>query len=313
MEDKRVIIEDKSPQELYKTLKYRMIDAGMYPGDPDLLDNGLQFKFYCGNSSHIIRIEALNEEKSVVDLSFITDSETDYLVRQFLPSLLTEKGKTSPDSVFMRYNLKDSDCIVGLDEAGKEDYFGPIVVTAVTYCKNSLNDLVDLNLKDAQFYNKENIRRISKQIREIFPTTSIILSPELYNEMYIRHKDLELILLKAHVRAMKESTKKHKASVAIINPFSRQDLSTQIMGNGALQIVQPMGQARHPVIFAAGIVSRAVFHREMDGISEEYRFNFVTGTGDDVVSTAKSFIKSYGLENLFKVAKVNFKLTGSLI
>jgi ribonuclease HIII len=80
-----------------------------------------------------------------------------------------------------------------------------------------------------------------------------------------------------------------------------------------LRIINPLSDVKHPIISAAGAIAQFIYLRELEELGDEYSVKFPKGTGDEVVSSAKSFIKSYGLENLFKVSKVNFRLTGSLL
>jgi ribonuclease HIII len=313
MEDKRIIIDNITPRDLYKTIKYRMLEAGLYPGDPEIVADALQFKFYIGDTSETVRIEGLGTNKSFIDLSLINNSQNEYILRRILPAPTSVKGIIPSDAILVQYDLKENDCIAGLSVCGKNDYFGPLVITSVTTCKNMMKELSELSLKEAEFYDPDSLEEFSEKIIKKYPTTSVILHPELYNDMYLRHKDMNLILLKAHVKVLLRAQEKIKINVAIIDRFSNEDFSTNILGESSLKILQPSGAAKHPLVLAAGLVSRSIYLREGSKLSNEYRFTFPRGTGDEVVSTAKSFIKSYGVENLFKVAKVNFKLTGSLI
>jgi len=313
MELKKVIVDNVSPQQLFKSLSYRMDAAGIYHTKPELVAGGFQFKFARGDQIEVVRMEDLSGSGTVVDLSLIKDKESEYVIRQMLPESLGRKPVDTKDTVIGKYNLESNDCILGLDESGKGDYFGPLVITGVTASKDDIDDLFSIGLKDHHQYKDNEIEQVAGIVTERFPTTSVIIKPDVYNEMFIRHKNMNLILLKAHVRSILVARQKYNISLAMIDRIGDQDLSTDILGDNLLSIINTFSENKHPLVSAAAIVARCIFLRILKDLSEEYRLKFPLGVGDEVVNMARSFIKSYGLENLFKVAKVNFQLTGSLL
>jgi len=313
MDLKKIIIDNITPMQLFKNLKYRMAAAGAYLADPEFVSGGLQFKFFLGDNSETVVLEEIAHERTSVDLSFLNDREMEGFLLSMIPEAGVRKTAQPADFITGKYNLDSSDFILGLDEAGKSDYFGPLVITGVVVQQKNVDELFKLSLKDPSLYDRSTLSETVAKITDMFPTLSVILKPDLYNEMFIRHKDMNLILLKAHTKAILSAVDKYKISTVIVDRFGEEDVSTDIIGNVTLRIINPFSDVKHPIISAAAAISRFIYLRELEELGNEYRVKFPKGTGDEVVSSAKSFIKSYGLENLFKVSKVNFRLTGSLL
>lgn len=313
MDLKKVIIDNVTPMQLFKSLKYRMAAAGAFLADPEFVSGGLQFRFFLGDNSETIVLEEIAQNRTGVDLSLIVDRE----MEGFLLSMMPEAGVIKPaepsDFITGKYNLGSTDIILGLDEAGKSDYFGPLVITGVVIQQKDISELFKLNLKDTSLYSRESLAETVTKITDMFPTLSVIINPDLYNEMFIRHKDMNLILMKAHVKAILSAVETYKVSTVIVDRFGDEDISTDVIGNVTLRIINPLSDVKHPVVSAAAAISQFIYLRELEELGAEYRQKLPKGTGDDVVNAAKAFIKSYGLENLFKVSKVNFRLTGSLL
>lgn len=313
MDLKKIVIDNITPMQLFKNLKYRMAAAGAYLADPEFVSGGLQFKFFLGDSSETVVLEEIARERTSVDLSLIADREMESFLLGMIPEAGVIKAAQPADFITGKYNLDSSDFILGLDEAGKSDYFGPLVITGVVVQQKNVDELFKMSLKDPNLFDRNGLSDIVSKVTDMFPTLSVILKPDLYNEMFIRHKDMNLILLKAHAKAILSSLEKYNISTVIVDRFGDEDVSTDIIGNVTLRIINPFSDVKHPIISAAAAISQFVYLRELEELGDEYRMKFPKGTGDDVVVSAKSFIKSYGLENLFKVAKVNFRLTGSLL
>jgi ribonuclease HIII len=313
MDLKKIIIDNITPMQLFKNLKYRMAAAGAFLADPEFVSGGLQFRFFLGDNSETIVLEEITQNRTGVDLSLVIDREMEGFLLSMIPEAGVIKSAEPSDFITGKYNLGSSEIILGLDEAGKSDYFGPLIITGVVVQQKDISELFKLTLKDPSLYSGDMLAETVAKITDMFPTLSVIITPDLYNEMFIRHKDMNLILMKAHAKAILSAVEKYNVSTIIVDRFGDEDISTDIIGNVTLRIINPSSDVKHPVVSAAAAISHFIYLRELEELGTEYRQKLPKGTGDDVVSAAKSFIKSYGLENLFKVSKVNFRLTGSLL
>ena len=65
----------------------------------------------------------------------------------------------------------------------------------------------------------------------------------------------------------------------------------------------------YPAVGAASIIARYAFLRTMDRMEEKWQMNFAKGSGTAADDCARDFVRLYGRERLFQVAKIHFKNT----
>ena len=67
------------------------------------------------------------------------------------------------------------------------------------------------------------------------------------------------------------------------------------------------GESKHLSVAAASVISRYIFLKEMDKLSEKYGVNILKGASDKVDEIGKKIVSKYGKDELYKIAKINFK------
>ena len=75
--------------------------------------------------------------------------------------------------------------IIGSDEVGTGDFFGPITVCAAYVRKDQLHLLKELGVQDSKNLNDDQISTIAKQIIPFLPYSLLILDNEKYNNATI--------------------------------------------------------------------------------------------------------------------------------
>jgi ribonuclease HIII len=73
------------------------------------------------------------------------------------------------------------------------------------------------------------------------------------------------------------------------------------------------GEKEHIGIAAASILARVAFLRELKKLSHEYKMELLKGAGKEVDRAAISFVKSFGFNELKKVAKIKYSNTERII
>ncbi len=87
---------------------------------------------------------------------------------------------------------------IGMDESGKGDYFGPLVIAAVHVTPRAAADLEALNVRDSKKISDGMIKKLAVDIRVLCRHSIVAIGPERYNELYKqRHKGEEDIAVAA--------------------------------------------------------------------------------------------------------------------
>ena len=83
---------------------------------------------------------------------------------------------------------------IGSDEAGKGDYFGPLVIAGVCLKSNRISQLQELNIRDSKKISDGRILKLDDFIRENFIYSVVVINPEKYNLLFSKMKNLNRIL-----------------------------------------------------------------------------------------------------------------------
>ena len=81
---------------------------------------------------------------------------------------------------------------IGIDESGKGDYFGPLVVAAVFVDATTQGELALMAVRDSKKISDGRILELAPDIKTICPHSVIVIGPQKYNELYAKIKNLNL-------------------------------------------------------------------------------------------------------------------------
>jgi len=203
---------------------------------------------------------------------------------------------------------------IGMDEAGKGDFFGPLCVAALYADGDGIKKLLEWGVRDSKKFSDESILKLAGKIRPAFAYTVIRLFPLKYNELYGKFKNLNRLLGWAHTAALADLSQKTGCKEAILDQFADKSIVDRQLGQKKLGInlVQKVRGEEDLVVAGASILARAAFLDGMKTLSEEYEFTIPKGASAIVKVTAKALIAKWGADVLPKVAKMHFKTANEL-
>jgi ribonuclease HIII len=196
----------------------------------------------------------------------------------------------------------------GLDEAGKGDYFGPLVVAAVA---GSAAELSALGVADSKTVADRRCLLLAVQVRERFPFEVVAVGPEKYNELYARMKNLNRLLAWAHARALENLLARVHVDTVLADQFADERvLERALLERGArVRLVQAPRSEVHPVVAAASVVARAEFLTRLADLGKRFQYELPKGAGAPVDAAGRELYQRGGVELLRQVAKLHFKTT----
>lgn len=203
---------------------------------------------------------------------------------------------------------------IGSDEVGTGDYFGPIVVTAAYVSKENIPFLEELGVRDSKQLTDDKILKIVPEIIKIIPYESMILTNKEYNEKY--NKDLNLNKIKAIMHNKVLSKLKEKTSnydYIIVDEFAKDFIYYNYLRD-CENVVRDItfltkGESKSLAVAAASLISRYIFIKEFDKLSDSLHIPLPKGAGVNVDDIAYEIAKEKGIEYLKDIAKFNFKNT----
>ncbi|MES2274247.1 MAG: ribonuclease HIII [Chlamydiota bacterium] len=204
---------------------------------------------------------------------------------------------------------------IGMDEAGKGDFFGPLCVAAVYADGPGIKQLLQMNVRDSKRIGDDSILKMAKLIRASFPYTVIRLFPEKYNELYRKFKNLNRLLGWAHTAALGDVVEKTGCKQALLDQFAEKYLMENAIKQKKLDVhlEQKVHGEEDLVVAAASILARSAFLEGMARLSDEYAIELPKGAARIVIETGKKLVVKFGKDVLEKVAKTHFKTMSEIV
>ncbi|HVP07592.1 MAG TPA: ribonuclease HIII [Candidatus Acidoferrum sp.] len=199
--------------------------------------------------------------------------------------------------------------IIGVDESGKGDFFGPLVVAALLADDVEIPILTKLGARDSKLVADKKLLSIDQELRSRYPHVVLVLPPEQYNSRYSKIKNLNRMLAECHAEVIARLTREHKADHAISDRFGKPELIEGALARAGctIGITQVVRGESIPQVAAASMLARAAFLREMEALSEEYSITLPLGAGPVVDKAGREAVKRLGPQILNKIAKTHFK------
>lgn len=205
---------------------------------------------------------------------------------------------------------------IGVDEVGKGDYFGPLVVCAAFVDENGVKLANELGVTDSKKLTDDRMLEIYAEMAGTVEHEVKIVTPNRYNEIYAKVKNVAILLAQKHAESIEDLLKKLESKdieckEIVIDQFSkRADRVTSLLGPLAKKrkFTQFHKGESDIAVAVASVFARAVFVLEWQKMDEKYGFNFPKGASN-VIDSGKMFYRNHGIEGLREVAKISFQTT----
>ena len=208
---------------------------------------------------------------------------------------------------------------IGSDEVGTGDYFGPIVVTAAFVKKEDIDFLKSLGCNDSKKITDEKILKIAPEITKRIKYKSIILSNEEYNQKYSKENNMNKIKAIMHNKALSLLLDEinEKLDYIIVDEFAKENRYYSYL-NEIPNVVKNItfvtkAESKNLAVASASIISRYIFIKEFDKLSDTYHLPLPKGSGNNVDKIGEELVEKYGKEILDKTAKKNFSNTSRIL
>ena len=208
---------------------------------------------------------------------------------------------------------------IGVDESGKGDFFGPLVIAGVYVDGDVARQLREIGAVDSKRISSDDrIAKIAAEIRKIpgLAWEVISIHPERYNELYQKFGNLNRLLAWGHAKVIENLLERvpdcpRAVSDQFANPAVLQR-AMQKRGSG-IELVQRTKAESDPAVAAASILARDGFVSWLK--SQEHRFDvdLPKGVSQNVKHSASELVKKHGEGVLLVVAKTHFRTTAEIL
>ncbi|WP_242145680.1 MULTISPECIES: ribonuclease HIII [unclassified Bacillus cereus group] len=207
--------------------------------------------------------------------------------------------------------------IIGSDEVGTGDYFGPMTVVAAYVDAKQIPLLKELGVKDSKNLNDAQIIAIAKQLLHVVPYSSLVLHNEKYNELFDKGNNQGKLKALLHNKAITNLLAKiapTKPDGILIDQFTQPNtyykyLTKQKEVQRDNVYFATKGESIHLAVAAASILARYSFVKQFDKLSKKAGMPIPKGAGMQVDIAAAKLIQKLGKERLPEFVKLHFANT----
>lgn len=206
----------------------------------------------------------------------------------------------------------------GIDESGKGDFFGPLVIAGVYTDERIARAFLKAGIQDSKRIGSD--RRIRELAHLIRGTAGIVASvvaigPEKYNALYDKFGNLNKLLAWGHARTIENLLERRPdCPRALSDQFANPRLIQRALlekGRG-IELEQRTKAESDLAVAAASILARERFIDWLRDAAKDYESELPKGVSDIVKARASSLVAAHGAEVLLKVAKIHFKTAGEI-
>jgi ribonuclease HIII len=239
-------------------------------------------------------------------------------MKEFLEFYLEPEVLLSPEYTYreeLALEALDKRARIGVDEAGKGDYFGPLCIAGVMADETTFPILMKIGVRDSKTLSDEQVKKMAKAIVAAVPNFIIRLRPKKYNELYASFKNLNFLLAWGHATVIDHLAEHTRAPLAIIDKFAHEKVVERALQkkNTSIKLEQRVRGEADIVVAAASIVARWAFLEGLEQTGEPFRITLPKGAAKHVVDTAKKLVREHGKEILPEIAKIHFKITNEVV
>ena len=201
----------------------------------------------------------------------------------------------------------------GVDESGKGDFFGPLVIAGVYVDQGIARKLMDAGVVDSKRITSDSkvrtladaIRKTSMGLNEV-----VLIGPAKYNDLYEKFGNLNKLLAWGHARVIENLLeKKPDCPRSLSDQFAEARLIEQsLLHHGRKIDIQQRPRAESDIaVAAASILAREGFINWLDREGKKLGLKLERGVSPGVKTTAEKVVKERGPSGLRELAKVHFR------
>ena len=212
---------------------------------------------------------------------------------------------------------------VGTDEAGKGDYYGPLVIAGVYLTAKWADQLESWGVSDSKTLSDRRCLQLGKKIQSDMGelANALVLMPRTYNQLYARFKregkNLNDLLAWGHSRVVlnlqRRLTSAEPPFIAIVDQFAAPAVLAGRLGGRGIKLIQIERGEQFIGVAAASMVARYLFLYQLEQLSKGIGEALPKGGGERTVSVGRCLVKKFGHSILNEIAKRHFVNTQKIL
>ena len=208
---------------------------------------------------------------------------------------------------------------MGVDESGKGDFFGPLVIAAAYVDPPLAKAFRELNIRDSKTITSDRVaEKMAADLRQLLGHrhSLVVIGPAAYNRLYAKIGNVNRLLAWGHACAIENLL----AAIpdcprALSDQFGpKHRIETALKTRGLkIKLEQRHKAESDPAVAAASVLARAAFLKGLRELGARYNLVLPKGASDQVQVVARELVNKHGPTVLNAMVKCHFKTTDSVL
>ena len=201
----------------------------------------------------------------------------------------------------------------GVDESGKGDFFGPLVIAGVYVDRGIARKFLDAGIQDSKRIGSDaRIHALADTIRKTQGAIAetVVIGPERYNDLYEKFGNLNSLLGWGHARVIENLlAKRPDCPRALSDKFAdARVIERSLLQRGrGIELEQRTKAESDLAVAAASIMAREGFIDWLERKGKALGVRLSRGVSGAVKDAARTLVEKQGPGVLRQVAKVHFR------
>jgi len=205
-----------------------------------------------------------------------------------------------------------ADWYIGIDESGKGDTFGGIVVCGVMIRRECIENLKAYTIRDSKKLKDKKIEAVLKDIQKNVPHACIKwacadVDAETYNRLWSITRDVNLLLLNLYRKVLSLLLRHKKGEgVIYIDKFTDEERTKRFLNlSGRDKLIIESGGEKFMPVALASMMARYKFKKQIENIEKMTGIKIPLGSSDERIPAVLTEMKEKGFD-LKRTAKLHF-------
>ena len=214
-------------------------------------------------------------------------------------------------------NFNKYEYFVGSDEVGVGDYFGGLVVCAVSLSQQDEIKAQSLGINDSKKLTDEKILQLAPKLMEFINYKIAEINPEQYNLLIDKYQNSHVLKTLLHNRALLSVVDNNREkSLVILDQFAESNNYYNYLNKLKetnwikINIFETKAESKYTCVACASVIARYFFLKQIQNLSKKVDIQLPLGAWNKQIESKAIQLKSkVGFDNLNQFVKLHFKNT----
>ncbi len=264
-------------------------------------------KFPGNTDSELIRFKQ-NERFFVVYKNGTILKKPDFLIDKLIERIISDT---------LNELYQDFDLIIGSDEVGKGEWYGPLITVAACIKKEDILKFQKIGIRDSKNLKKNQIISIFNESNKLkFQRHSVTINPQRLNELWRdfieNNQNYNDLIAWQHQRAILDLLKKIDISKRILIVIDKFDLEKvdkrlkDLQKKDNIKILQLSKGESHIPVALASIIAKNMWYEKIEDINNKFNISLPKASIDEIEPQIVHQIGKLFFKNVRKVVNAFF-------